>query len=122
MDDITEQDVARVLISVITVQFFISTGHVVSLLIQLIRGFVYPPSPPPANALPPMSVNLTGSALYFTDQSTPEHIAEVTLYVLNVSKAPHRMRRTELIGLIMIERDRGLFHGKCMLQVVMTFF
>ncbi|VDB89986.1 unnamed protein product [Peniophora sp. CBMAI 1063] len=73
-----------ILASVIGVQFVICTGHIISLLVQLIRGFIHIPPPPTSpGAIPDSSKALNGTALYFTDLSTPEHVAEVVFYIIN---------------------------------------
>ncbi|KAI0056857.1 hypothetical protein BV25DRAFT_1920602 [Artomyces pyxidatus] len=52
------------------VQFLISTGHVITLLVQLIRGFIT------------SATTLDGPAIYFLNQAT-EHIAQEMLYISN---------------------------------------
>ncbi|KZV63586.1 hypothetical protein PENSPDRAFT_207227 [Peniophora sp. CONT] len=72
---------------VIGVQWVLSTGHFVSLFLQLFLGFVHPPALPLANStaslhyLPP---NVTASDAYFQDQSSPEHTADIVFYILNI--------------------------------------
>ena len=56
------------MLSVAIVQFGLSTGHVVTLVVQLVRGFG----------------GTTNRTLYLLDQSTPEHIAQEFLYITNV--------------------------------------
>ncbi|KAI0286334.1 hypothetical protein BC826DRAFT_94071 [Russula brevipes] len=56
------------------VQFALSTGHVITMLIQLIRGFV---------DVPVTSSGSSGSLLYLLDQTTPEHIAPPIFYITN---------------------------------------
>ncbi|KAI0063283.1 hypothetical protein BV25DRAFT_410707 [Artomyces pyxidatus] len=53
------------------VQFCLSTGHVITLLVQLIRGFIT------------SAGTVDGPTLYFLDQATPEHIAQELLYITN---------------------------------------
>jgi len=52
---------------VATVQFLLATGHVVTLVVQLIRGFG----------------GTSTRTLYLLDQATPEHIAQEFLYITN---------------------------------------
>ena len=56
------------MLSVAIVQFGLSTGHVITLLVQLVRGFG----------------GTTNRTLYLLDQATPEHIAQEFLYITNV--------------------------------------
>jgi len=56
------------------VQFALSTGHVITMLIQLIRGFV---------DVPVTSSGSSSSLLYLLDQTTPEHIAPPIFYITN---------------------------------------
>jgi hypothetical protein len=65
----------RMMLIVACVQFALSTGHVVTLLVQLIRGFVDVPVTPSGSS---------GSLLYLLDQTTPEHIAQEVFYITNV--------------------------------------
>ncbi|KAI0261123.1 hypothetical protein BC834DRAFT_972910 [Gloeopeniophorella convolvens] len=59
------------LLIVATTQFALATGHVITLLVQLIRGFVG------------AGGALVGPSLYLLDQSTPEHVAQEVLYITN---------------------------------------
>ncbi|KAI0061238.1 hypothetical protein BV25DRAFT_1917190 [Artomyces pyxidatus] len=54
------------------VQFCLSTGHVITLLVQLIRGFIT------------SAGTIDGPTIYFLNQATPEHIAQEVLYITNV--------------------------------------
>ena len=54
-----------------SVQFALATGHVITLLVQLIRAFIG------------AAGTLDGPSLYLLDQSTLEHVAQV-LYITNV--------------------------------------
>ena len=82
----------RSLATVIGTQWLLCTGHLVSLILQLIRGFIHPPDLPPlgsaARNFSRLPDDATASSFYFVDQSTPEHTAEVAFYILNVSLCP----------------------------------
>jgi hypothetical protein len=52
---------------VATLQFGLATGHVISIVVQLIRGFG----------------GTSNRTLYLLDQSTPEHLAQQYLYITN---------------------------------------
>lgn len=54
-----------------SVQFALATGHVITLLVQLIRAFIG------------AAGTLDGPSLYLLDQSTPEHVAQEVLYITN---------------------------------------
>jgi hypothetical protein len=56
------------MVSVAIVQFGLSTGHVITLVVQLVRGFG----------------GTSNRAAYLLDQSTPERIAQEFLYITNV--------------------------------------
>jgi hypothetical protein len=58
----------RMMLLVATVQFGLATGHVVSIVVQLVRGFG----------------GTSNRTLYLLDQSTPEHVAQEYLYITNV--------------------------------------
>ena len=58
----------RMMLSVAIVQFGLSTGHVITLVVQLVRGFG----------------DSSDRAQYLLDQSTPERIAQEFLYITNV--------------------------------------
>jgi hypothetical protein len=55
-----------------SIQFALATGHVITLLVQLIRAFIG------------AAGTLDGPSLYLLDQSTPEHVAQEVLYITNV--------------------------------------
>ena len=55
-----------------SIQFGLATGHVTTLLVQLIRGFIG------------AAGTLDGPSLYLLEQSTPEHVAQEVLYITNV--------------------------------------
>lgn len=55
-----------------SIQFTLATGHVITFLVQLIRAFIG------------AAGTLDGPSLYLLDQSTPEHVAQVALYITNV--------------------------------------
>jgi hypothetical protein len=59
----------RLMLLVATVQFALATGHVITLVVQLIRGFG----------------GTSIRSLYLLDQATPEHLAQEFLYITNVS-------------------------------------
>lgn len=54
-----------------SIQFALATGHVITLLVQLIRAFIG------------AAGTLDGPSLYLLDQSTPEHVAQEVLYITN---------------------------------------
>jgi hypothetical protein len=54
-----------------SVQFGLATGHVITMLVQLVRGFIG------------AAGTLDGPSLYLQDQSTPEHVAQEVLYITN---------------------------------------
>ncbi|KAH9046128.1 hypothetical protein EDB84DRAFT_1576027, partial [Lactarius hengduanensis] len=56
---------------VASVQFALATGHVITLLVQLIRAFIG------------AAGTLDGPLNYLLDQSTPEHVAQEVLYITN---------------------------------------
>ncbi|KAH8984386.1 hypothetical protein EDB86DRAFT_153961 [Lactarius hatsudake] len=56
---------------VASVQFALATGHVITLLVQLIRAFIG------------AAGTLDGPSNYLLDQSTPEHVAQEVLYITN---------------------------------------
>ncbi|KAH9063583.1 hypothetical protein EDB87DRAFT_1602440 [Lactarius vividus] len=56
---------------VASVQFALSTGHVVTLLVQLIRAFIG------------AAGTIDGPSNYLLDQSTPEHLAQGFFYMTN---------------------------------------
>lgn len=62
----------RMLLIVASVQFGLATGHVITLVVQLVRGFgdIGDPS--------------NGPPLYLVNQATPEHVAQEVLYITNV--------------------------------------
>ena len=53
---------------VATVQFALATGHVITLVVQLIRGFG----------------GTSTRTQYLLDEATPEHLAQEFLYITNV--------------------------------------
>ena len=57
-----------------SVQFALATGHVITLVIQLIRGFGGAAG----------TLDSDGPSLYLSDQTTPEHVAQEVLYITNV--------------------------------------
>jgi Na+/H+-dicarboxylate symporter len=57
---------------VASVQFALATGHVITLLVQLIRAFVGEAGVP------------NGTLLYLLNQATPEHVAQEVFYITNV--------------------------------------
>jgi hypothetical protein len=71
---------------VATLQFALSTGHVTTLVVQLIRGFG----------------GTSNRTVYLLDQGTPEHLAQEFLYITNVRQT------TSEIHLIMA--DTSLCH------------
>ena len=58
----------RMMLLVATLQFALATGHVISIVVQLVRGFG----------------GTSNRTLYLLDQSTPEHLAQEYLYITNV--------------------------------------
>ena len=77
----------RALATVIGVQWVLCTANFVSIFLQLIKGFVHPPFVNP-DSLPPGVVlvpGVTNSTIYFDNQSSPEHIAQVSFYIYNVN-------------------------------------
>ncbi|KAF8266522.1 hypothetical protein EI94DRAFT_184922 [Lactarius quietus] len=54
-----------------SIQFALATGHVITLLVQLIRAFIG------------AAGTLDGPSLYLLDQSTPEHVAQEVLFITN---------------------------------------
>ena len=62
----------RTMLVVSSIQFALATGHVITLLVQLIRAFIG------------AAGTLDGPSLYLLDQSTPEHVAQQVLYITNV--------------------------------------
>ncbi|KAI0261167.1 hypothetical protein BC834DRAFT_972945 [Gloeopeniophorella convolvens] len=56
---------------VASVQFGLSTGHLITLLVQLNRGFIG------------AAGTLDGPSLYLLKQYTPEHVAQEVLYITN---------------------------------------
>lgn len=82
----------RALVIVIGVQWVLCTGNFAAIFLQLIKGFVHPPVVPGlssnSSALPPglsSGPGVTNSTAYFENQSSPEHMAQVSLYITNVS-------------------------------------
>ncbi len=55
-----------------TIQFGLATGHVITLVVQLIRAYVG------------AAGTVDGTLNYLLDQSTPEHLAQEILYITNV--------------------------------------
>jgi len=55
------------MLAVAAVQFGLATGHVISIVVQLVRGFG----------------GTSNRTLYLLDQSTPEHLAQEYLYITN---------------------------------------
>ena len=51
-----------------SVQFALATGHVITLVVQLIRGYG----------------GAAGPSQYLLDQSSPEHVAQGVFYITNV--------------------------------------
>lgn len=69
---------------VASVQFALATGHVITILVQLIRAFVGE------------SGKSNGTLLYLLNQATPEHIAQEVFYITNVCLiTPIRKQRTD---------------------------
>ena len=62
----------RVMLVLSTIQIALATGHVITLVVQLIRAFIG------------AAGTLDGPSLYLLDQSTPEHVAQEVLYITNV--------------------------------------
>ena len=60
------------MLTVAAVQFALATGHVITLLVQLIRAFVGESGTP------------NGTLLYLLNQATPEHVAQEVFYITNV--------------------------------------
>ena len=58
----------RMMLLVATVQFVLATGHVITLVVQLVRGFG----------------GTSTRTQYLLDQATPEHLAQEYLYITNV--------------------------------------
>ncbi|KAH8987456.1 hypothetical protein EDB92DRAFT_1875872 [Lactarius akahatsu] len=56
---------------VASVQFSLATGHVITLLVQLIRAFIG------------AAGTVDGPSIYLLDQSTPEHLAQGFFYLTN---------------------------------------
>lgn len=56
------------MLSVAIVQFALSTGHAITIVVQLVKGFGG------------TSINTA----YLLDQTTPEHLAQEFLYITNV--------------------------------------
>ncbi|KAH9050355.1 hypothetical protein EDB83DRAFT_1370794 [Lactarius deliciosus] len=56
---------------VASVQFSLATGHVITLLVQLIRAFIG------------AAGTVDGPSIYLLDQSTPEHLAQGFFYMTN---------------------------------------
>ncbi|KAI9434588.1 hypothetical protein H4582DRAFT_2175182 [Lactarius indigo] len=56
---------------VASVQFALATGHVITILVQLIRAFIG------------AAGTLDGPSIYLLNQSTPEHVAQEFLYITN---------------------------------------
>lgn len=72
----------RLLAILIFVQFLFCTGHLISILVQLIKGFVHTPSVQPASGT---ASNQTAAIdAYFNDQGSIEHVVETALYAYNV--------------------------------------
>jgi hypothetical protein len=67
-----------------SIQFALATGHVITLLVQLIRAFIG------------AAGTLDGPSLYLLDQSTPEHVAQEVLYITNVCFRQQSKSRTML--------------------------
>jgi len=61
----------RVLIVMATLQFLIATGHNITCLVQLIRGFITNGDIP------------NGPFIYFLDMALSEHVAQEALYITN---------------------------------------
>ena len=79
----------RMMLIVCSIQFTLATGHVITFLVQLIRAFIG------------AAGTLDGPSLYLLDQSTPEHVAQVALYITNVRfftevKIPHHGHANQL--------------------------
>ncbi|KAI9434583.1 hypothetical protein H4582DRAFT_758807 [Lactarius indigo] len=60
-----------VMLIVASVQFALATGHVITLLVQLIRAFIG------------AAGTLDGPSIYLLNQSTPEHVAQEFFYITN---------------------------------------
>ncbi|KAH9985672.1 hypothetical protein BJV74DRAFT_886230 [Russula compacta] len=56
---------------VASIQFGLATGHVITLVVQLVRGF--------GNT----GETSNGPSLYLVNQATPEHVAQEVLYITN---------------------------------------
>ena len=67
-----------------TIQFALATGHVITLVVQLIRAFII------------AAGTLDGPSLYLLDQSTPEHVAQEVLYITNVRFGQQPKSHTEI--------------------------
>jgi hypothetical protein len=68
---------------VASVQFALATGHVITILVQLIRAFVSGADIP------------DGTSLYLLNQATPEHVAQEVLYITNVRLVTSKIRISE---------------------------
>ena len=60
---------------VASVQFALATGHITTMLVQLIRVYVG------------AAGTLDGPSLYWLGGASPEHVAQETFYITNVSLA-----------------------------------
>ena len=81
-----------------SVQFALATGHVITLLVQLIRAFIG------------AAGTLDGPSLYLEDQSTPEHVAQEVLYITNVRLLTAKSHTTDVLtycSLIIIRVSSG---------------
>jgi len=58
----------RMMLFVAIVQFALSTGHVITIVVQLVRGFG----------------GTSTSTRYLLNQATPEHLAQEFFYITNV--------------------------------------
>lgn len=61
---------------VATLQFALATGHVITLVVQLVRGFG----------------GTSTRTQYLLDQATPEHLAQEFLYITNVRLTTLKIR------------------------------